>query len=701
MSHEPWAKPTGLPRRLLASTLHFDWSQFEPVAALRCTVGVAVPLLVGSALHQSPIAVFGAVGAHGVGFGSFQAGYRSRAATMLYAAAGMGLSIWLGSLAGHSPALTLIAAAVWGFGAGLLVALGPASSFVGLQSAVAVIVAGGFPANGRDALLRGVIVFAGGLLQILLVVIVWPLKRFPTERRALGAIYRSLAAYAAELPGGRAAPPEPRTLAEAAPGFSDPQPFASANGVLAFRAFLDEAERIRASLAALAAQHTRVSDTQPAAARDAATVFATDVSALLREIAESVEQARDPVEPRDVWTTLESHARLLGDSAVGIDALLGQLRAAWRMAGLLVSPESVPAAEPPRVRPLLRLPPIGDSLTTLYANLDLQSAACRHAVRLSATMAIATLLWHLTGLPRGYWIALTALIVLKPEFHDTFSRGLARVAGTLVGAGAATLITVLIVPGHGVLLALILLSVWAGYAFFKTNYTIFSVCITGFIVFLLVLAGVSEPVAAEYRSVTTALGGILALGIYAVWPTWTGSQVRGLLAAMFAAQARYSRLVIAGYANPAGVDLRALQKARSSGRLIRSNAEAAVDRMLAEPQARQPIDARLAMGILAAVRRNALAALALHAGLDRGISTGTAGLSRLATAVADAFGVLAGAVETGTAPIMLPPLRSILSSVDGPAEGTARDELDTIVDAVNTIAMLLTKDAAGAAPDSS
>ncbi len=313
MSHEPWAMRTALSRRLLASTLHFDWPQFEPLAALRCTIGVAVPLLVGSALHQSAIAVFGAVGAHGVGFGSFQAGYRSRTATMLYAAAGMGLSIWLGSLAGHSPALTLLAAAVWGFGAGLLVAVGPASSFVGLQSAVAVIVAGGFPASGRDALLRGVTVFAGGLLQILLVVIVWPLKRFPAERRALGAIYRSLAAYAAELSGGSSAPPEPRTLAEAIPGFSDPQPFASANGVLAFRAFLDEAERIRASLAALAAQQARVSDTQPAA-RDSATVFATDVSALLREVAESVEQARDPVEPRDVWTTLDSHARLLGGS---------------------------------------------------------------------------------------------------------------------------------------------------------------------------------------------------------------------------------------------------------------------------------------------------------------------------------------------------------------------------------------------------
>jgi uncharacterized membrane protein YccC len=545
-------------------------------------------------------------------------------------------------------------------------------------------------------------VLAGGLLQILLVVIVWPLKRFPTERRALASIYRSLAAYAEALPGGAAIPPEPHTLAGAAPGFSDPQPFASANGVLAFRAFLDEAERIRASLAALAAQQMRVSDEEAAEFRKAATPFATDVSALLREIADCVEQGRDPVEPAAFWTTLESHARQLGATTVVVDALLGQLRAAWRMAGLLVSPDAVPASAPPRVRPLLRLPPIADALTTLYANLDLQSAACRHAIRLAAAMTIATLVWQWTGVPRGYWIALTALIVLKPEFHDTFSRGLARVAGTLLGAGVATLIAVLLVPGHTVLVTLILLCVWAGYALFKTNYALFSVCITGFIVFLLVLAGVSEPVAAEYRAVMTAIGGILALGVYAVWPTWSGSQVRPLMAALFAAQARYTRLVISGYANPAGLDLRALQRARSSGRLIRSNAEAAVDRMLAEPQARQPIDARLAMGVLAAVRRSALSALALHAGLEHGVREGTPGLTRLATGVADGFGVLAGAVETRTPPAMVPPLRSILSSIDGPAEGTARDELDSIVDAVNTIAMLLTKDAEhGSTPEAS
>ena len=41
---------------------------------------------------------------------------------------------------------------------------------------------------------------------------------------------------------------------------------------------------------------------------------------------------------------------------------------------------------------------------------------------------------------RGYWIPLTAAIVLKPDFQTTFVRGFARIGGTLVGAVVATFV---------------------------------------------------------------------------------------------------------------------------------------------------------------------------------------------------------------------------------------------------------------------
>src|SRR3954471_15312053 len=181
--------PSALPaaraqtQQILATTLQTDWSLFEPLPALRCTCGVAIPLVLGVASGWPSVGVFGAVGAVSVGFGSFQGAYRSRAAVMLWAAAGMAVSIVLGSLAGRTNAAAIGVAGAWGFGGGLIVALGPSASFVGLQSIVAVVLAGGFPSDVRCAALRAVLVFAGGLVQTLLVVIIWPLRRFSAERR--------------------------------------------------------------------------------------------------------------------------------------------------------------------------------------------------------------------------------------------------------------------------------------------------------------------------------------------------------------------------------------------------------------------------------------------------------------------------------------------------------------------------------------
>src|SRR5262245_48671151 len=130
--------PRGIWRQAWASALNTQWRLVEPVAALRCTLGVAIPLLAALALGQPAAASFIAVGAVSAGFGSFQGAYRSRALTMVLDALGMAFSLFVGSIAGHSVAGAVLAAAVWGLSAGLLVAVGPGASFVGLQSAVAM-----------------------------------------------------------------------------------------------------------------------------------------------------------------------------------------------------------------------------------------------------------------------------------------------------------------------------------------------------------------------------------------------------------------------------------------------------------------------------------------------------------------------------------------------------------------------------------
>ena len=675
-------------RQILAPVVHIDWSQFEGLAALRCTVGVAIPLIIGFVLRQPSISAFGAVGAVSVGFGSFQGAYRSRAAVMVYAAVGMAISVFIGSLAGHSNLAAIITASVAAFASGMLVAIGPAAAFVGLQSVVAVLVAGGFPSDARGAARAAAIVLGGGLIQTLQVVIIWPLRRFSVERRTIATAYRTLASYAAQLPGLEEIAPEPHTFAAMVSPLEDPQPFARPSDVLVFQALFDEAERIRASLASIATAQRRFAWTDPSCRASLPQLCGR----ALLEIALALEEGRDPQEgDHPIWEPMDACVAALPKSAA-IDALLGQIRAAWRTTGMLASRSKQPAL-PAKLTPLRARPPVGDALATLRANLSLDSTACRHALRLTIAIAVATTIYRLLQLPRGYWMPLTALLVLKPDFHDTFARGAARIAGTILGAGIAALIVRELHPESVVVILLLLVFVWAGYALFRMNYTIFTVAITGYVVFILKLSGVGEMTAVTARAIDTVAGGALALLVYALWPTWAATSVPSSLAALFEAHGAYLGAVLDCYADPRSADLARLARLRAAARLARSNFEAVVERMLAEPERKAGIGFRAATGLLAAIRRHALAALALHAGVERGLGAAIPEMSRLSNEMKTSLSLLATAAREGTAPGPLPPLRQTQLALAGSVTALVAQETDLIVDGINTMAELLTRDA--------
>ncbi len=672
--------------QILAPTIRIDWSQFEGIAALRCAVGVAIPLVIGLVLRQPSVSAFGAVGAVSVGFGSFQGAYRSRAALMISAAAGMAVSVFLGSLGGHSSAATIALAMVTAFVSGILVAVGPAAAFVALQSCVAVLVASGFPLDVSGALRAAVIVFAGGLSQTLLVVTIWPLRRFAVERRTIATAYRTLGSYAAGLPSAADAAPEPHTFATLAPPLEDPQPFARPSDLLVFQALYDEAERIRASLAAVASWQRRAASDDPSCRAS----LPQACGRALIEIATALEEGRDPVDPgRELWRTIDACVASL-PPAPEIDALLGQIRAAWRTAGMLTSGAPVHRGDA-RLTPLRAIPPIGDAITTLRANLSLQSTACRHALRLAAAVGLATTIYRVLQLPRGYWMPMTALLVLRPDFHDTFARGAARIAGTIVGGGIATLIVREVQPGPLGLTLLLLAFVWTCYATFRMNYTLFTIAVTGYVVFILMLSGVGEITAVTLRAIDTIAGGCLALVVYAMWPTWAAGTVRLALASMFDAQSVYVSSLLTAFANPRGANVAQLGRLRAAARLARSNAEALVERMLTEPTRKASIAPRVATGLLAAIRRNALASLTLHAGVERGIDSPSPGVERLAAEVQQSLSLLAESVRAERPPRPLPPLRQTQMGISKSLNPLLAQETDHMVDAINTMAGLLAR----------
>lgn len=176
--------PSGLLRRLRlgASRLRLgplDAPDFAEDArgGLTCLPALAVLLASGIASGHTGVAVVAASGAFSVGFGSFQRFTRNKAAPMILAAAGMASSAVFGSVLGELWPALVVAAAVWAGVCGWALTFGLGLWWITLQWAIALFVAGAYPAGPEGALARASLVLAGGALQFVVIVTVWRLGR--------------------------------------------------------------------------------------------------------------------------------------------------------------------------------------------------------------------------------------------------------------------------------------------------------------------------------------------------------------------------------------------------------------------------------------------------------------------------------------------------------------------------------------------
>ena len=72
-------------------------------------------------------------------------------------------------------------------------------------------------------------------------------------------------------------------------------------------------------------------------------------------------------------------------------------------------------------------------------------------------------------------------------------------------------------PDPWVLAALVVLFTGLSYLMIYVNYVTFAVCLTAYVVFLLALAGLPESAVIAHRSMSTILGGAIALAVHAVF----------------------------------------------------------------------------------------------------------------------------------------------------------------------------------------
>lgn len=166
-------------------------------------------------------------------------------------------------------------------------------------------------------------------------------------------------------------------------------------------------------------------------------------------------------------------------------------------------------------------------LGSLRRCMSLQTPVCLYSLRMALVVMAAAEFYRHTNLITGAWVPMTTLLVVRADLYQTLTRGVMRVAGTILGAGLAGLIAEHLHPSSWILAALVVFFAWWAYSVLNVNYALFTLNLTAYIVFLLAMQGQSPKAVVEHRALYTLLGGTLALAAYmdVFWKTrrWLGA----------------------------------------------------------------------------------------------------------------------------------------------------------------------------------
>ncbi|MBV8216118.1 MAG: FUSC family protein [Verrucomicrobia bacterium] len=578
----------------------YDWSQ-----GIRAAVGISVPTGIGLITGHVSWGVLTALAALWTLMCDMGGAYRQKAATI----AGSGLVILLAYVYGawitQSVPGYIVGVFVWAFALTLLGVAGNAAAQAGLIGTTIVVVAVVLNAP-NEFWIRLLLCTIGVLWAAILILALWPVRAFLPLFQAiskssdrLGDVVDSVWVGAPKSGSGASnlqvalaydallsSIEESRRIwgavraRRAGPSLRSTQLLdlienldAAGKTVIAFRGILNLTGReewfdsLREELRGFTEALARLSrEVGAAVARRGAIVDATILEAatgkLLPRLQELDSSAKYDFSRHELRRTAESLAKEFTWLA--------------ETSGLLKTGENRPRAtarKPDRPR-IERF----KSLVEIRNNLSFQSSSFRHALRLAAASALAALAASAFHVTRGYWIPMTVVVVLKPNFGGTLQRAMQRITGTVAGALLAALLLWWVQDFSWLLLILALLS-FATLTLRWANYVAFSMALTPMIMVILDLAHPGTVTDSFLRIVHTIIGGGLAIVCgYLLFPVWERSQLPAQLADAYRTTALFLRALFALGQEPLSVT-----EMRKRSGLAVANAVNAGQRLLSEP----------------------------------------------------------------------------------------------------------------------
>lgn len=226
------------------------------------------------------------------------------------------------------------------------------------------------------------------------------------------------------------------------------------------------------------------------------------------------------------------------------------------------------------------------SFSIILQNLSLQSPIFRHALRLTIAILFSYVFGHFIGIRNPYWIVLTLIVIMRPNYGLTKERSLSRVIGTLAGAAIASFI-IFLTQNMVVYSVLAIISLTFAFALVQQSFKIAATFITIHIIFLYALW---EPNAFEiikFRVLDTVIGaGISLIANYTLWPSWEFLNLQKVLQSAIKRNEDYLRATQNLY-HTKEVSQVGYKIPRKEAFLALSNLNAAFERMTQDPKSKQ------------------------------------------------------------------------------------------------------------------
>jgi uncharacterized membrane protein YccC len=326
----------------------------------------------------------------------------------------------------------------------------------------------------------------------------------------------------------------------------------------------------------------------------------------------------------------------------------------------------------------LHLPELGGvSIRSLSAWInpapEVDSVLIRYSFRMAAVTMLAVAAYKYFDIPRGYWIAFTAIVVLQPDYGSTRARAGQRSLGTVAGSLLASALLWVQLP---VLVVEMLAAITAFcFAYFvKRRYAL----AIFFVTLMLVLAmEMNTPLHLNFtmgRLFSIVAGGVLALlAALFFWPNWERQTFPAIMATAIRANRVFLEEVGTRLATGEPFDGQAVQAKRRAER-ANNLAAASLQRMLGEPASQQEHVERAAM-LNTSNQRITRALTVLGVQLNRGVKLEGKELAASVQASGTAMEMLAQILESGSTAAASPSRSKPLPPAMGTASNTAPVDL--------------------------